>query len=390
MSDPRVTVLLAVYNGGEYLREAVDSVLAQTWTDFELLIVDDASTDGSVDALPSDPRIRVLRNERNIGQIPSLNRGLRDARGAYVARIDHDDISLPQRLERQVDVFDRHPEVALVGTWVDVVAMNGRLWTRLRPQLDSFAELAAQVVTGHIFLVHPSLMFRRDVVVELGGFDEELNAAEDQELYRRLVLARQEARVVPETLVRYRRHEQQMTFAKTAMVEESDARSHRRFLAALDPGSPAETLRLLVRAHPRFWNETPLAAGQLEQFLAAAAARLRLDDTERAVVARAVAERAVATLVDGWAGGASGYARRSRPLAAFAARHSDGRTRAVALAAPVLQVTAPLGKPVAVVRIATARVLRSDALAAPRRLARSSRLLRSLYMRVADTRRHGA
>ena len=390
MTEPRVTVLLAVYNGGAFLHEAVDSVLGQTFSDFELLIVDDASTDGAIESLPADPRVRVLRNERNIGQIPSLNRGLRDARGEYVARLDHDDLCLPRRLELQVDVLERMPEVSLVGTWVDVVMTDGRIWTRLRPQLDTFAQFAAQVVTGHIFLVHPSLMFRRDAVVEVGGFDEELSAAEDQELYRRLVLARREARVVPETLVRYRRHEQQMTYAKTAMVEESDARSHRRFLAALDPESPAETLRLLVRAHPRFWGEAPLADDALERFLAAASARLELDDGERAEVALALAQRAAACLLDGWAGGAGAYGRRGRPLAAFAARHGDARSRAVASAFPVLRAAAPLGKPVAGVRVALARVLRSEALAAPRRVARGSRLLRSLYMRIADTRRHGA
>lgn len=389
MSDPRVTVLLAVHNGGTYLHEAVESVLAQTLRDFELLIVDDASTDGAVEALPDDARIRVLRNERNIGQIPSLNRGLREARGEYVARLDHDDICLPRRLELQARTLDRLDEVALVGAWVDVVA-DGRIWTRLRPRLDTFGDFASQVVTGHIFLVHPSLTFRRDVVLELGGFDEELNAAEDQELYRRLVLARREARVVPETLLRYRRHEQQMTVAKTAMVEESDALSHRRFLAALAPDAHAETLRLMVRSHPRFWSEAPLADDDLDRFLSAAAAALQLDDGGREAVARGLAQRAAATLVDGWAGGASGYARRARPLAAFATRHGDPRTRALASIGPVLAATAPLGKPVAAVRIAAARILRSEALAGARRAARGSRVLRTLYMRIADTRRHGA
>ncbi len=84
-------------------------MLAQTFGDFELLIVDDASTDGAVEKLPDDPRIRVLGNASNIGQIPSLNRGLREARGEYVARLDHDDLCLPRRLELQVDVLDAIP-----------------------------------------------------------------------------------------------------------------------------------------------------------------------------------------------------------------------------------------------------------------------------------------
>ena len=141
----RVSVLLAVHNGGEYLHEAVDSVLAQTYEDFELLLVDDASTDGAVDSLAPDTRIRVLRNERNLGQIPSLNRGLQAALGEYVARLDHDDLCFPRRLERQVDLLDSHPAVALAATWADIVETNGALWTHVRPRIDSFADFATVI-----------------------------------------------------------------------------------------------------------------------------------------------------------------------------------------------------------------------------------------------------
>lgn len=384
----KVTVLLAVHNGGEYLREAVESVLTQTFEDFELLIVDDASADGAVDALPDDPRIRVLRNETNIGQIPSLNRGLRDARGTYVARIDHDDVSLPRRLERQVALLDAEPAVALVGTWVDIVSPDGRVWGNLRPRIDSFAEFAAQVVTAHIFLVHPSLMFRRDAVVDVGGFDESLSAAEDQELYRRLVLARHEARVVPELLVHYRRHEGQMTYAKAAMVTAADEGSHTRFLAQLAPDAPAAALRHMVRADRRFWEMAPISADELERFVESAGARLELDGAGRSEIARALSERAAAAMLSGWASGAPSYRSHVRPLATFTARHGDGRDRAVATSAPVLELSAPVGKPLARVRVGVARVLRSELLARPRDVARTSKVLRMLYARVADTRRH--
>jgi hypothetical protein len=384
----KVTVLLAVHNGGAFLREAVDSVLAQTFEDFELLVVDDASTDDAVEALPSDPRIRVLRNETNIGQIPSLNRGLREALGTYVARIDHDDVSLPRRLERQVALLDAEPAVALVGTWVDIISADGRVWGNLRPRIDTFAEFAAQVVTAHIFLVHPSLMFRRDAVVGVGGFDESLSAAEDQELYRRLVLARCEARIVPELLVHYRRHEGQMTYAKAAMVADADEGSHTSFLAQLAPDAPAAALRHMVRADRRFWEMPPISEDQLERFVESAGARLQLDGAGRSEIARALAERAVAAMLSGWASGAPDYRSHVRPLAAFAARHGGGRDRAAAATVPVLELSAPVGKPLARVRVGVARVLRSDLLARPRGVARSSRLLRVLYARVADTRRH--
>lgn len=370
---PRVTVLLAVHNGGAYLREAVESVLAQTYEGFELLIVDDASSDGAVEALPADPRIRVLRNERNLGQIPSLNRGLREARGELVARLDHDDVCLPRRLERQVELFDRLPEVALAATWVDVVETDGSLWTHVRPRVESFADFVCQIVSGHVYLVHPSLMFRRDVVLELGGFDESLNAAEDQDLYRRLVVARREARVVPETLLRYRRHEQQMTMAKASAVWESDARSYNRFLAEVAPGSQAETIRLMLRNDKRFWEAPPLATGELERFLDAASATLRLDAGERAALARTLARSARTTLLSGWAGDATPAAFRARS-AALPGSH------------PLLDATAPIATHLGAARARVTSTLRSETLARLRHVARGSRLLRRLYARVADTR----
>jgi glycosyltransferase involved in cell wall biosynthesis len=385
---PRVTVLLAVYNGGSYLGEAVKSVLAQTYGDFELLIVDDASTDGAIGELPSDPRLRLLRNERNLGQIPSLNRGLREATGGLVARLDHDDICLPTRLERQVELFDRLPDVALAATWVDIVETNGDLWAHVQPRIESFSDFLGQIVSGHVHLVHPSLMFRRHIVLELGSFDETLNASEDQDLYRRLVLGRCEARVIPETLVRYRRHAQQMTIAKSAAVWESDARSYNRFLAKLAPDSPADTIRLMLRNDKRFWQAPQLAPGELESFLEAAAVRLRLDEAERAALAGTLARSAATALISGWAGDSEPDAFRSRSVALsrFANQHGPRSIRTLTGATPLLAATARLGTHVGSVRAFVATLLRSDALARPRRIARNSRALRGLYARVLDTR----
>lgn len=373
----KVTVLLAAYNGGAYLREAVDSVLSQTFEDFELLIVDDASTDGSIDALPSDPRIRVLSNERNLGQIPSLNRGLREAQGEYVARLDHDDVCLPRRLEAQVALLDASPGVALCATWADIVDTEGRLWTPVRPRIQSFDEFAAAVVAGQVFLVHPTLMFRRDAILRLGGFDESLSAAEDHDLYRKLVLAREDVRVVEETLLRYRRHDEQMTIAKSAAVWGSDARSYERFLRELAPASPAETLRLLFRSDPRFWQQPALADGELDRFLEAAAARLDLDASARASVGRAVAQRATATMRAGWLGDAAGaFREHARELAGFS------RSRSYPLLAATISTGALVGR----ARALAAAAMRSEDIEPVRRAARRWRTLRRVYARLVDTR----
>ncbi len=129
MDHPKVTVLLPVYNGARFLRQAIDSVLSQTWKDFELLVVNDGSTDGTAAILESysDPRIRILSNVQNIGLTLSLNKGLQSARGEYIARIDADDIALPIRLEKQVSYLDQHPEVGLVATGVKVIDERGHV-----------------------------------------------------------------------------------------------------------------------------------------------------------------------------------------------------------------------------------------------------------------------
>ena len=369
-----VTVLISVFDGGPYLREAVESVLAQTYADFELLLIDDASTDGAVERLPPDPRIRVLRNDANIGQVPSLNRGLAEARGEYVARLDADDVMLPARLERQKAILDAEARVALVGTWLDVVDDRGQTLTTLRGHIDGYADFVAAILADRIPFGHPSLMYRRDVVVALGGYDPSLAPSEDKDLYRRLALARHEARVVPEPLVRYRRHHAQLSQVQIARQVANDHAGQERFLHELAPQLPARTLRLLLACDPAFWFEPPLA--DLEPFLDGAAERLRLDPGERDVVARTVADRCARVLRTGRGAGAAAPA-------AFATAHGDAATRAsLALV--------PLARPLAIVaaraRARSRRALRSERLMPLRRYARSSRLLRRLYTKVLGFR----
>lgn len=284
--SPCVTVLVAVYNGGAYLPESVESILAQTLTDFELLVVDDASTDATPAYLASltDARVRVLRNEDNIGQAPSLNRGLREARGRYVARLDADDLMLPTRLARQVAVLDAEPRAALVGTWIDVVDEAGRLWASGSGDISTFAELVAATLANAYPFGHPSLMYRRDVVDALGGYDPSLAPAEDKDLYRRLTLARWEVRVVREPLVRYRRHDAQLSQAQRTRQLAVDHEGMEHYLSAVAPGIDASALRSLL--------ETGTGSpALLERWLEAAAGSLRLTPAERGEVERLAARR---------------------------------------------------------------------------------------------------
>lgn len=379
-----VTVLMAVHNGGAYLQEAVASVLSQTFSDLELLIIDDASTDHAIDDLPRDSRLRVLRNDRNIGQVPSLNRGLSEARTAYVARLDADDLMLPTRLERQVAVLDEHPAVALVGTWMDVVDERGRILAPLRGRIDSYAGFVSAILSDRIPFGHPSLMYRRDVVLRLGGYDPSLAPAEDKDLYRRLALQRYEARVVPEPLVRYRRHEAQLSQVQVAKQLANDYAGQERFLSALDPDTPARTLRLLLAHDAAYWTETPLA--DLEPVLTAMTERLQLTPVERDAVARTIARRCALTLLHGWSSRSPDYSVRAFPAAAFVAAHGDTRLRLSLGLQPPIRATRPIGVIVGATRTRTRQALRSPVLEPPRRLLRRSRLLRRLYAKLLGFR----
>lgn len=180
---PEVTVLMSVHNGEDHLKKALDSILAQTLRDFELLVIDDGSTDGTPAILAAcgDPRIKVVRQE-NRGLAAALNRGLDLARGRYVARMDADDVCLPERLERQVAFMEAHPEVAISGGWVR--AQGGG-----RDQAWRCPTHAAEVrcrLLFHSVLAHPSVMIRKEAVLREGlYYDEAFRYAQDYDLWQR-------------------------------------------------------------------------------------------------------------------------------------------------------------------------------------------------------------
>jgi glycosyltransferase involved in cell wall biosynthesis len=190
---PRVTVLLAVCNGEPFLGDAIRSVLGQTFRDFELLVIDDASNDGSPATLAAfgDPRLRVVRNEENLGLTRSLNVGLALTESEYVARLDADDLSLPGRLERQVAFLDAHPEAGVVAAQGIPIDVRGRRLFRVgwwhrewrRPRDGAALDWYRMFDTPFI---HSSVMFRRALVRdELGGYDESFLLSQDAELWMR-------------------------------------------------------------------------------------------------------------------------------------------------------------------------------------------------------------
>lgn len=200
---------MAVHNGERYLAEALDSVLAQTLSDFEVVVVDDASTDGTAKILDAyaqrDARFVVLRNEENRKLAASLNRGLAACRAPLVARADADDVNLPTRLERQVAFLDAHPEVGVVGCAYHTMYSDGRQRSTKTYVTDHATIRARQLFMSS--LLHPGVVFRADVVRSVGGYDEAYWTAQDSDLWTRLRNRTRFANL-PEPLVRYRTHEE--------------------------------------------------------------------------------------------------------------------------------------------------------------------------------------
>ena len=214
VKQPRLSVAMAVYNNAPFLAEAIDSILAQTMGDFEFLIVNDGSTDGSAAIIDSfarrDKRIRAI-HQPNRGLVPSLNLMIEKARAPLIARMDGDDISLPNRFERQLAFLDANPDYGVVGTSTHDIDEHGRLSLNedFHP-LDHDAFRAA-LETGP-WLCHPSVVMRRDVVRAAGGYRAAFRHCEDYDLWLRLSEATKLC-TIPDRLFHYRRSATQVSSA---------------------------------------------------------------------------------------------------------------------------------------------------------------------------------
>ena len=188
MSEPRVSILMPVYNAERYLREAIDSVLAQTFTDFELIATNDGSKDNSEAILreyeSQDPRVRVV-SRPNTGMVGALQDAYQLARGPIIARMDADDVSLPDRLQIQIDYLDANPDCVCVGGDWQLMDASSRVLTRLQGPRDH-ETIEQWALVAHTPMIHSLLMMRRDAFDAAGGYDPDTWPAEDLDLMLRL------------------------------------------------------------------------------------------------------------------------------------------------------------------------------------------------------------
>lgn len=209
-SIPLISVVIPAYNAARHLREAIDSILVQTFSNFELIIINDGSTDEIKEIIQSydDPRIHYIENEQNSGICTTLNKGLQASRGKYIARMDADDIALPERLATQLAFMEDNPDVGIVGSDIEIFGED------ITPSIFYTLHSHEECYAGLLFnscLAHPAVMIRNSIILEHNLlYKEKYRGLEDFELWWQIAKYSKITNL-PFTLLRYRRHKAQET-----------------------------------------------------------------------------------------------------------------------------------------------------------------------------------
>ena len=217
MSDPLITVLMPVYNGEKYLSQAIESIFNQRFTDYELLIVDDCSTDKSVEIINSynDERITLIRNHKNCGQSQSLNIGLAKAKGEFIARIDQDDISYENRLMTQFKRMSKN-NISVLGSWSHAINATGEIIGDIRHPTTS--EKINSSATNGCPMSHSSVLMVKKDIIDVGAYSTDYTIAMDWHLWIKIIRSNGIIENIPEYLVALREHQDQVTKLKNYNV----------------------------------------------------------------------------------------------------------------------------------------------------------------------------
>jgi glycosyltransferase involved in cell wall biosynthesis len=224
MNTAVITVLMPVYNAERYLREAIDSILSQTYSNFEFMIINDGSTDSSENIILSynDPRIRYIKNEQNIRLIATLNKGIELCRTKYIVRMDADDISVADRVQIQFDFMEANEDVAICGSWFRFVGSE---------QIIRYKRTHDEIMLKMLYqchICHPAIIIRKKFIDELEiKFDSDMPHAEDYDLFTR-VGERHKLANVQQVLLQYRVHESSVSFKNKQTQDDNSLRIKKR------------------------------------------------------------------------------------------------------------------------------------------------------------------
>ena len=257
MTEPLITVVMPTFNAGPALRQAVASVLAQTLTDFELVIIDDCSTDGSTDFLGSnnDERIRCFRNELNLGAANSRNRAIGLARGKFIAIADADDLLLPHRLALQATMMKEHPEISVVSGAHRTFTGSEEPSRRCASPLTTNAGVSLALRWGPSF-AHGTVLVRKEALLDSGGYRQRFEPTEDYDLYARLLKAGHRFGAVPDVVLLYRMSPEGLSATQSERSREVHHEVSARVRQQVQLPRPAELIRA-ARVEPRLSRGNP-------------------------------------------------------------------------------------------------------------------------------------
>lgn len=256
-TNPKISVIMSSYNRTQYIKEAIESILNQTYQDFELIIIDDCSKKETQDVIEqyakNDERIIFLKNDRNIGQALTRNRGLEIAKGDYIAILDDDDISLPTRFEKQVEYMDKNPDIILSGTDIETFGGNeiSSSW------VDLFdPEIISVLINFYNPFCASTLMFRNNFIKEHNiKYDNSVCHVEDYDLYRQILVAGGKISNLPQMLVKYRVHKQSVTQNKQSQKIQilASEKVKQRLLSRFFDNKTVEKIINTIKSYP-FYN----------------------------------------------------------------------------------------------------------------------------------------
>jgi glycosyltransferase involved in cell wall biosynthesis len=216
--QPKVSVVMSAYNGGRYLQAAIESILGQTYPDFEFIIIEDGSSDNSLETLREyagrDERIRLIENHENIGLALSLNKGIEAAGGKYIARMDADDISLPGRFARQLDYLESHPKIWVLGSGIQIIDENGKVLRNVDYSNDPEVLRWNMMLGAEGIVCHPASMLRKELFETIGIF-KDIPTSQDHELWTRLFFMKDlPITNLPDVLLSFRDHADRVSTSK--------------------------------------------------------------------------------------------------------------------------------------------------------------------------------